>query len=63
MRRILKGDKHDGHDHKKGKKEEDHGGEFPVVYIIFLCGFWFMLLLDQVIFKKANEDINQESEE
>jgi len=38
------------------EKKEDHGGSFPAAYIIFLCGFWFMLFLDQVLFKKIDEE-------
>lgn len=36
----------------------DHEGEthgFPLVYVIFFCGFMIMLVLDQVIFKPAQK--------
>ena len=47
-------DEHDDHDEHEGEthsKEEEEGHGTPVPNIIFVVGFMFVLLLDQVIFK------------
>lgn len=47
--RILAGAHTDGA-HAHG------GGKLPAAYLLFLCGYWLMLLLDQVIFKQVDSE-------
>lgn len=63
------GKSEEGHDHRRilaetkpGVEEaDDHGGKFPTAYILVLIGFWIMQFLDQVAFKKADQDNHSES--
>lgn len=48
----------DEHDHK-----HDHEHSIPVPFILFLCGFLFMLLMDQVVFKKVEHDKYEETQQ
>ena len=40
--RLLEEDGHDDHDEKK----DEHAAGFPLPYVIFMCGFMMMLVLD-----------------
>ena len=49
--------------HVESADEHDHEHSIPVPFILFLCGFLFMMLMDQVVFKKVEHDKYEETQQ
>lgn len=44
-------------------EHDEHEHSIPVPYVLFICGFLFMLLMDQVVFKQVDHEKYEETQQ